>query len=123
MRFTDDGNGTLPADDTLSDIPATDFGRRRVAAILRTERPLPEQEDARLNQANFLLGLYRDPQHCDSSKIVNHEMGCRVLLFGVLARGKQGSWWFVSHLHEYHERAHPRPANVNVRSRFLTPLQ
>jgi hypothetical protein len=99
-----------------------DLAKRRVTAILRTERSLPEQEDARLNQAHFLLNLYADKTEASSCKIANFEVGRRILMFGVLARNDRGHWWHVSHMHEYHQRSHKPPANLNVRSKFLQPL-
>jgi hypothetical protein len=103
---------------------AGDLAKRRVAAILRTERPLPEQEDALWNSLQFFGRLYAN--YGVDVDIFNYEktpLG-RILMFGgnpERSGGMKRNVW-VSTRHVYRERHHKPPANVNVRSKFLRPL-
>ena len=55
MRFTDDENGGGLQPDAPSDTPPADFGRRRVAGILKRETPRNEQNSDVNWDANYIV--------------------------------------------------------------------
>lgn len=112
------------SDDLSHEATPGDLAKRRVAAILRTERPLPEQEDALWNSLQFFGRLYAsftDAWVCNFEK----DRRRRILMFGGAPErpGGMGRSVWVSHIHVYRERHHAPPANINVCSKFLRPLR